>query len=261
MAQKAAHTAKVQAAEAQRKEIETAREWEQGSNVRKAQREASSAAQADEIERRRREKAALLAAEEEQATSGGGGGSKSKAKPTKANASKKKGGPTSDLAMLENALQTAADKKVKLQRQELQQKKEREQALLQQKQNKASSSDAGTPLDPLLANTEQLLRGMLDEDVVGRKANVARLEDEGGASGLDAALQVLHVSGGASANKPVKAKALYAEYEERMLPEVKSEYPGLRLTQYKEKVWQLWKKSPENPANQVFEVAVASETG
>ena len=34
------------------------------------------------------------------------------------------------------------------------------------------------------------------------------------------------------------------------MPQVKEDYPGLKLSQYKEKIFQLWKKSPENPANQ-----------
>lgn len=39
-------------------------------------------------------------------------------------------------------------------------------------------------------------------------------------------------------------------FEERMLPEVKADYPGLKLSQYKEKIFDIWKKSPENPLNQ-----------
>jgi hypothetical protein len=35
------------------------------------------------------------------------------------------------------------------------------------------------------------------------------------------------------------------------MAEVKADYPGLRLTQYKEKIFALWKKSPENPENQL----------
>ena len=32
--------------------------------------------------------------------------------------------------------------------------------------------------------------------------------------------------------------------------EMKEDYPGLKLSQYKDKIFQKWKKSPENPANQ-----------
>jgi hypothetical protein len=77
------------------------------------------------------------------------------------------------------------------------------------------------------------------------------MDIEAGASGLDAALDHLDIS---SSNNPIaatSAKALYNKFEAKMLPQVKEDYPGLRLTQYKEKVWALWKKSSDNPANQV----------
>jgi hypothetical protein len=35
-----------------------------------------------------------------------------------------------------------------------------------------------------------------------------------------------------------------------MLPQIKQDFPGLKLSQYKQKLFDLWKKSPENPLNQ-----------
>ena len=46
-------------------------------------------------------------------------------------------------------------------------------------------------------------------------------------------------------------KALHMAFEERMMPEMKEQYPGLRKSQYKEKIFQLWKKSAENPMNRI----------
>jgi len=46
-------------------------------------------------------------------------------------------------------------------------------------------------------------------------------------------------------------KAAYAAYEERELPKLKVEHPGLRLQQYKELLHKQFQKSPENPFNQV----------
>jgi hypothetical protein len=86
---------------------------------------------------------------------------------------------------------------------------------------------------------------MIGDELTGRQANRARMEAE--ASGIDAALEGMGISSPGQQAK--SAKALYSQFEERMLPVVKEEFPGLRLTQYKEKVWALWKKSPENPAN------------
>ena len=42
----------------------------------------------------------------------------------------------------------------------------------------------------------------------------------------------------------------YNSFYQQQLPIVKSEYPGLRLTQYQEKIHILWKKSPLNKNNQ-----------
>jgi Coiled-coil domain-containing protein 124 /Oxs1 len=223
---------KLSALEKQREAAE-AEEWQKGANARKSSRDDAAASKADEAARKRQEKAALLA-EEEMAV--GASGIK------KAPALSKKKGPKSELAMLEDALQTAADKKVKLKRQDL--VKKQEQAL-------AKPSEPAKALDPLLANTEQMI-GVMDEEIVGRQANRAKMDEEAGATGIDAALSSLNIRGGAGGATLVKSsKALYNEFEERMLPIVKAEFPGLRLSQYKEKIWQLWKKSPDNPANQV----------
>ncbi|KAJ2779557.1 hypothetical protein H4R18_003953 [Coemansia javaensis] len=47
-----------------------------------------------------------------------------------------------------------------------------------------------------------------------------------------------------------RMKAALAEYTERMLPVIKDEHPGLRLTQMKEIIFKRWQKAPENPFNQ-----------
>ncbi|KAJ6671592.1 hypothetical protein OIU85_015348 [Salix viminalis] len=39
-------------------------------------------------------------------------------------------------------------------------------------------------------------------------------------------------------------------FEEAELPKLKEEKPGLTHTQYKDMIWKLWKKSPDNPLNQ-----------
>lgn len=47
-----------------------------------------------------------------------------------------------------------------------------------------------------------------------------------------------------------RAKAAWAAYYEEQLPLVKQEMPGLKLNQYKDKIWKTWQKSPQNPMNQ-----------
>ena len=88
-----------------------------------------------------------------------------------------------------------------------------------------------------------MIRGTTD-DLVGRSANKA-IDDL--VSGIDGALQGLGIEGSSGPGN----KALYKAFEERMLPQMKDDYPGLKLSQYKDKIFQTWKKSPENPANHI----------
>nr|GFC24547.1 hypothetical protein [Tanacetum cinerariifolium] len=41
-------------------------------------------------------------------------------------------------------------------------------------------------------------------------------------------------------------------FEEAELPKLKAEKPGLTHTQYKDMIWKIWKKSPDNPLNQNY---------
>ncbi|CAO2815687.1 unnamed protein product [Amaranthus hypochondriacus] len=50
-----------------------------------------------------------------------------------------------------------------------------------------------------------------------------------------------------------RLKASFKAFEEAELPRLKAEKPGLTHTQYKEMIWKLWKKSPDNPLNRVAE--------
>ncbi|EEC77798.1 hypothetical protein OsI_16977 [Oryza sativa Indica Group] len=47
-----------------------------------------------------------------------------------------------------------------------------------------------------------------------------------------------------------RLKASFKAFEEAELPKLKEEKPGLTLNQYKDMIWKLWKKSPDNPLNQ-----------
>lgn len=50
-----------------------------------------------------------------------------------------------------------------------------------------------------------------------------------------------------------RLKASFKAFEEAELPRIKAEKPGLTHTQYKDMIWKLWKKSPDNPLNRVSE--------
>lgn len=78
------------------------------------------------------------------------------------------------------------------------------------------------------------------------------------ASGIDNALEALSLTskdGGVQAkdidrHPERRVKAAYAAFEERRIPEIKQEQPGLRLQQIKNLIHKEFQKSPENPMNQ-----------
>lgn len=47
-----------------------------------------------------------------------------------------------------------------------------------------------------------------------------------------------------------RMKAAFKAYEEQQMPIMRQDYPGLKLSQYKERIFQQWQKAPENPMNQ-----------
>ncbi|WLF78209.1 hypothetical protein PVL30_001938 [Lodderomyces elongisporus] len=83
------------------------------------------------------------------------------------------------------------------------------------------------------------------------------------ASGLDNALAALALTGKDSgvSSKDIdrhperRVKAAYNAYEERRLPEIRKENPGLRLQQIKNLVFKEFQKSEENPMNQQTNVS------
>lgn len=84
-----------------------------------------------------------------------------------------------------------------------------------------------------------------------------RLEEDDfeDARGLDSALDLLSIGGSSRGFGGLKAdstnqKALFAAYTETMLPMLKQDLPGLKLSQYKERIFDMWQKAPENPRNQ-----------
>lgn len=120
------------------------------------------------------------------------------------------------------ALVKSADQKLKAQRRAAEEAKRR--SLAEEEKKKLEKS---IPMDPLLQNTETVLQGP-----AGTSINRASMEEGVAASGLDGALESVGIGGDASSKM-----TFIKEFEARMLPIVKEDYPGLRLTQYKEKVF------------------------
>ena len=232
MEKKAAAQAVKDAKAAAEREKQVDVEWSKGSNNRSAARSQAAVEKADEAARKKREKAALLAEEEADMSTIG----KAKKTPSLSKKGKKK---KNDLSLLEDALVTGAEKKQKAKKRAEQLKAEKLNAEAAKRKQQAEK-----PMDPLLANTENMIQGTKD-NLVGRAANKAL--DGQDASGIDGALESMNIGVG---GQPLTTKQLFKAYEERMMVEMKEDYPGLKLSQYKDKIFQKWKKSPENPANQ-----------
>ncbi|ORY55750.1 hypothetical protein BCR35DRAFT_310006 [Leucosporidium creatinivorum] len=84
------------------------------------------------------------------------------------------------------------------------------------------------------------------------------------ASGIDDALDMLNLVGSRSDKAAIgsqaakiethperRYKAAFEAYKEDALPQLKKDFPGLRLQQYNERLFLAFKKHPDNPFNQV----------
>jgi hypothetical protein len=192
------------------------------------------ALKADEAARKKREKEALLAQEE--AALGSGGGNKAKSASSQIKNKKK---ATNDLSLLDqHALVSEAEKKRRLAKNAELEKKQQQRQQLEETEAARRAKEEAT--DPLLLNTQIMLDG-----AVGREGNIQMEQQQ--LAGLDGALLSLDI--GLPGADIKRRKALYMAFESKMMPIVREEHPGLRLSQYKDKIFALWKKSPENPDN------------
>mmetsp|Transcript_23655 Transcript_23655/g.35186 ORF Transcript_23655/g.35186 Transcript_23655/m.35186 type:complete len:167 (-) Transcript_23655:123-623(-) len=145
-------------------------------------------------------------------------------------------------------------KKLKAAKRAERMKREKEERLRMERERKKAEESKNVQ-DPLLANTAAMIGNSLVEDDRGLSHGGGRLnasleKGEIDASGIDSALKSMSVAGGKDDDHPEKRmKALHKAFEERMMPEMKQQYPGLKRSQYLEKIFALWKKSPENPQN------------
>lgn len=76
------------------------------------------------------------------------------------------------------------------------------------------------------------------------------------AHNIDDAISALQITSGKGEDKidrhpERRFKPALKAYEERRLPEIREEHPGLRMNQYKQRIYEEFQKSPENPFNQV----------
>jgi len=71
------------------------------------------------------------------------------------------------------------------------------------------------------------------------------------ARSVDDAVGHMATATGTPDKQDKRPKVTYAAFEEKNLPDIRSENPTLKLSQLKELLWKQWQKSPENPMNQI----------
>ncbi|KAJ0077426.1 hypothetical protein Patl1_35846 [Pistacia atlantica] len=125
---------------------------------------------------------------------------------------------------------------------ELQRQREEEQAQMAKKAEEAKKKQARTAAEEEYERMVLVTNTNRDESVIEART-------------VEEAIEKISVAD----NLPVdrhperRLKASFKAFEEAELPRLKEEKPGLTHTQYKDLIWKLWKKSPDNPLNQVAE--------
>ncbi|KAJ7967111.1 coiled-coil domain-containing protein [Quillaja saponaria] len=140
----------------------------------------------------------------------------------------------------EKRAETAARKAEALTEAELRKQREQEQAELQKKAEEAKKRQTRT------AAEEEYERMVL---VMNKNRDDSIIE----ASTVEDAISQMTVADNLPVDKHPerRLKASFKAFEEAELPKLKEEKPGLTHTQYKDMIWKLWKKSPDNPLNQI----------
>ena len=135
-------------------------------------------------------------------------------------------------------------------------KAERDRLLAEEEKNQPSKPK-GAGKKTAEKKTAKPSRGTLDlGDLDNDDATSDKKETTLNATGIDNALDALSLTSAQQNSEKVERhperrfKAAYKAYEERRLPEIESEHPGLRRNQMVELVRKEFEKSEENPFNQ-----------
>jgi hypothetical protein len=215
-AKKAEAQAAKDAVKAKEQEKKDAAAWAVGSNQRGASRQQAAADKQAEKMRRDAEKKALEAEED--------------AAASKVMKPKKKKKDKDDVSALLMAGLDGGKKKKKV---------------------PVTKSAEKEKLSALRLAQEEAMRKkgvVLQNDDLLRANKNRQMEEEGSATGLDNALNMLGME---EKEKSKNLKVLFNEFSERETPKVRADNPGLKLSQVKERVFRAWEKSPDNPKNQV----------
>lgn len=206
----------------QLQDLKEDQQWEKGTNKRGLQKIQQQTEKQDEKMRNAKEMKELLTAEEESL----GSGKKSKPRNKKgddfellktlATLPKSKAQKEKEEKLRKKEEQRKIEEQQKIEKQELIQKQEQEENKLQQK-GIVTNSDIYIP-------------------------NENNNEEFSYANSIDNALEILNEN-----DEDPKIKDIFKEFYKTQFQLLKEENPGLRLNQYKERIYKLWKKSSENP--------------
>lgn len=97
-----------------------------------------------------------------------------------------------------------------------------------------------------MVNVSNLNRGVEKIEASTVEDAIVQLADAG-------SISCLHMT-----NSEKKHKAFFMAFQEAEMPLLREEKPGLTQNQYKDMVWKMWKKSMDNPENQVRNVSKLS---
>lgn len=138
----------------------------------------------------------------------------------------------------------------------LQKKKERELLLEKEEQG---FDKPNSPSTYSLVKTNTKTASINNEPTIKTSDYIDEEIPEYYASNIDDALALLEVTTFSNDKCPNSAvlekhperrmEAAYNKFEQIQLPLLKQQYPGLRHSQLKERLYRLWKKSPDNPMN------------
>ena len=209
--------------------------WSVGADARGAAKQKELEEKAAAKAAAKAQKDALLAAEEAEAASVG-------KKPSKP---KKKG--KDDLDFLNEALANAP--KTKAQKQAEEKKKADEERRNKEAEEQEKREERRIKEEAI--RKKNAARGIVsdhNDDIMVENPNRRQDDDFEDVSGLDAAIDALSMSDSGPDQHPEKRqKALYNAFYQRMLPVVKEDHPNLKLSQYKDRIFEMWQKSAENP--------------
>lgn len=145
-----------------------------------------------------------------------------------------------ELAMLDYGKKTKTKSKPKVTQAQLAAKRERKKAQEEKEREQLAEQRRNI-------TTEEQYAQIVEQHIDNRSTDIT-------ASGLDQAVAAAGEMGavgeGVVDQHPERRrKAAYNTYFEANLPLMKEEYPGLKLSQYKDRIFQQWQTAPENPMN------------